>query len=239
MPTKTVIIATTPDQRQTYVSDNIGMYWDFLTEVFNGPFSALEKMVFAAISANTSMRSAIDGFLSIQDKTGVTEIGEALLFWGVNAPFNKAAFIVGIRETPDYMIPNPDADMLEQRRLYVPEIKGLGYAKYSFAAALIAPFESTIVCIDTHMYQTLTGEIPNGAKLYGKSKRCIAEYLRLEDILRREAAEIHTPMFLYQWATWDLQRKLSQNSPIELHDFLWTRGREHFQITMEGMELAV
>lgn len=237
MPTKNVV-ATTKAARQGYVTANMGMYWDFLTEVANGPFSEIEKMAFACISANTAMGGAIDGFLATLNKVGVTEIAEALLFWGVNAPFKKAAYIAGIREVPDYMIPNPDVDMIEQRELYVPEIVGLGYAKYSFAASLITPFESTICCIDTHMYQTLTGRIPHKG-VYGRSKKALADYIELEDILRREAKEIDAPVFLYQWAVWDLQRKISQGSPVELHDFLWSRGREHFQITMDGLALAV
>lgn len=238
MPAKNVI-ATTKATRQGYVTQNMGMYWDFLTEVANGPFSDTEKMAFAAISANTAMGGAIDGFLATLNKQGVTEIAEALNFWGVNAPYIKAAYVIGIRETPDYMIPNPDVNMIEQRELYVSEIQGLGYAKYSFAASLITPFESTICCIDTHMYQTLTGEIPNGSNIYGRSEKCLALYVELEDVLRREAKEIDAPIFLYQWAVWDLQRKISQGSPVELHDFLWARGREHFQITMDGLELAV
>ena len=237
MPTK-IVTATTKATRQGYVTQNMGMYWDFLTEIDNGPFSDIEKMAFAAISANTAMDGAIDGFIATLNKVGVTEIAEALLFWGVNAPYKKAAYVAGIREVPDYMMPNPDMDMVQQRELYVPEIAGLGYAKYSFAACLIWPFESTIVCIDTHMYQTLTGRIPHKG-VYGRSKKALSDYVELEDILRQEAAEIQAPMFLYQWAVWDLQRKISQGSPVELHDFLWSRGREHYQITMSGLELAV
>jgi len=233
-----IVRATSRDERQSYVTERMGMYWDFLTEVANGPFSSIEKMVFAAISANTLMDHAIDGFMAIQDKVMVDDVANALLFWGVNAPFNKAAFVCGIRETPEYLIPNPDVDMLEQRRTAVPEILGLGYAKYSFASSLITPFESDIVCLDTHMAQTLTGEIPTSASLYGKSKRCIENYLQLEDILRREAAEINAPIFLFQWGVWDLHRKLTQGNPPETHDFLWQRGRSHFQITMDGLEAA-
>lgn len=99
---------------------------------------------------------------------------------------------------------------------------------------MIAPFESTIICLDTHMYQALKdGEIPTGTSLYGQSKKCIELYLDLEDTLRTEAFEIEVPLFLYQWAVWDLQR-----GKMETHDFLWERGRAQFQATLEGLEIA-
>ena len=225
---------STKADRQKYVLDNLGTYSDFLNEVQFGPFSDRDKMEFAAISANTAMGGAIDGFIASRDKESVTEIGEALLFWGVNAPFAKAAYCMGIRECDASLIPSPDGNMLEQREKCVPHIKGLGYAKYSFAASMIAPMESDIICIDTHMYQALmNGEIPNGKSLYGQSKKCIELYLDLETTLRVEAFEIEVPLFLYQWAVWDLQR-----GKIETHDFLWERGRSQFQATLEGLEIA-
>lgn len=225
---------STKEQRQKYVLDNLGIYWDFLNEIQFGPFSDRDKMEFAAISANTSMSGAIDGFLATRDKESVTEIADALLFWGVNAPFKKAAYCMGIRECDESLIPNPDVDMQVQREECVPHVKGLGYAKYSFAASLITPFESTIICLDTHMYQALKdGEIPNGNSLYGQSKKCIELYLDLENILRVESFEIEIPLFLYQWAVWDLQRGTK-----ETHDFLWERGRSQFQATLEGLNVA-
>lgn len=102
---------STKNERQKYVLDNLGTYWDFLNEVLFGPFSDRDKMEFSAISANTAMDGAIDGFLATRDKESVTEIAEALLFWGVNAPFKKAAYCMGIRECDASFIPNPDVDM--------------------------------------------------------------------------------------------------------------------------------
>lgn len=227
------MVASTRKQRMKYVEENIVLYNRFLDEVSRTNFSPRDLMEFAAITANASMDSAIDGFLATRNKNTVTEVAEALLFWGVNAPFMKASYVMGIRELPDDLIPNPNESMLIQRERNVNNIKGLGYAKYSFAACMIAPYDSDIVCIDTHMYQTYIGVIPGSKDIYGKSKRCLRRYKRIESLIRGEAERMGIPAFLYQWAVWDMQR-----GKIETHDFLWENGRSTYQPVMEGLDVA-
>ena len=225
--------ASTREQRMAYVENNIETYYEFLKQVDNSNFSPRDMMEFAAISANTSMSSAIDGFLASRDRGTVEEIGEALLFWGVNAPFMKASYCRGIRELPNNLMPNTLSSFRNQRYSNVNQIKGLGYAKYSFAVCPMYPYESDIVCIDTHMYQTIVGKMPNVKNIYGKSKKCIRRYERIESILRGEAERLGVPAFLYQWAVWDMQR-----GKKERHDFLWQSGRNEYPLMMDGVEIA-
>jgi hypothetical protein len=89
------------------------------------------------------------------------------------------------------------------------KLPGLGYSKHSFAACLIDPNGSSIICLDTHM-----------AKCYNVKARKLFDspnlYKRIEAQVLREAAALDLPPFVYQWATWDWQR-----GKVEDHNFLW------------------
>ncbi len=208
-------------QRTQYVLENVNTYTQFLTSVQDGPYSAKDKMEFAAISANTGMGGAIKGFKASRGLTTVDAVGESLHMSGVNGPYIKAKYCIAIKDLDDSLIPNPNCDMAEQRESSVSQILGLGFAKYSFAASLISPFDSTIICLDTHMYQTYTGMIPTTKDLFGRTKKAHSLYKRLESLLIREAHSIGVAPFLYQWAVWDMQRSIKQGNSMETHDFLW------------------
>ena len=217
-----MVTRTSRKQRTDYVTSNVDTYTHFLTQVQDGPFSARDKMEFAAISANTQMGGAIKGFLASRGLNTKDAIGEALHASGVNGPYVKAGYCVSIKGLDDSMIPNPNIDMIAQRQEVVKDISGLGWAKYSFAASLIAPFESSIICLDTHMFQTYTGLVPTNKDLYGRTKKAHSLYERLESLLIGEARSIGVAPFLFQWAVWDMQRAFKSNTPIETHDFLWS-----------------
>lgn len=226
---------TTPLQRREYVLANWDRYLGYLAEIVNSPYGPISMMEFACISANTAMEGAIRGWMAIRDLISVTDIAETLQFWGVNAPYKKAAYVVGIRQLPTELLPHPNrGDWRKQRETNVPLILGIGYAKYSFAACLSYPLDSKIVCLDTIMAQTLTGRIPDNS-LYAATQKAHQEYERLENILLDEASKIGFPVFGFQWGVWDLTRKLVYGRPTEKHDFLWRKGPEHMQMVMNGL----
>ena len=226
---------TTRIQRLDYTREHLERYTIYLGEIERSPFGPISLMEFACISANTGIQSAIDGWTAIRDLKGVTEIAEALLFWGVNAPFLKASYVVGIRRLPMNLFPSPlGGDWRTQRKEGVPQIKGIGFAKYSFTACLSHPLDSRIVCLDTIMAQSLTGTVP-GKSFYAATKKAHQYYEYLEDIILEEADVLGVPAFLHQFAVWDLTRKLLANKPTEPHSFLWQKGPDYLQLVMKGL----
>ena len=130
---------------------------------------------------------------------------EAMNRVGVGLTDLKGSAIYEIRNYPDQY---PMA--IPTYRDYREQVKhrGLGLSKLSFAASLIDPFGTDIVCLDTHMLQ-----------LYGSDERAYkskARYEATESIVLAEAASIDMAPFTYQWAVWDFQRGKQEN-----HSFLW------------------
>ena len=116
----------------------------------------------------------------------------------------KAANIIALRQEWDEGM-FVEGEAVRVRREGGP--RGLGPAKFSFAACLIAPFRNDMVCLDTHMLQMWGW--PN-------NKPTLNQYEAVEDRVMWEADRANFPPFVYQWAVWDWKR-----GQAEAHEFLW------------------
>ena len=221
-------------KRLEYADANRCRYYNYVRNVRESPYTDLDKMEFALISAHTPMDAAINGWLGTRDeRLEMDEYANKLNDCGVLASFNKTAYVWGIRALIHQGAPYPDGTTNHRQTVKFP---GLGYCKSSFAACLIAPLTSRVVCLDTHMLQVLLGRKPDAQEI-NRIYRRLDEYEYLESILEVEAYEVDMPLFAYQWAVWDWQRLQTARKPTENHSFLWESGRSTYQLPLfSGLE---
>ena len=204
--------------RTEFAAEHRQTYLDACAHIAEGPWTDLDKTEFALISAHCRFDKAVHGFHATRNTLGVVDTSEALFQAGVFCPGDKGARIAELRErVQDEGLQLPGGDLHEYRREV--RIRGLGYCKLSFAACLIAPMESDIICLDTHMLQAYLGR-----RITKRDTGSI--YVRLgrdeeiERALLEEAVQIGMPPFAYQWAVWDWQRGRAGLQPAN-HSFLW------------------
>ncbi len=85
------------------------------------------------------------------------------------------------------------------------QVKGLGLAKASFAAALLYPNEADVACIDTWMQKVFLGHT-------GFKSLSLTDYLYVEGKVRTYANVFGCSTFLAQWMIWDFARGGKVNS---------------------------
>lgn len=210
--------------RQDWAYERAGRYLGWCEEVENSPFTPLDKVEFAIISAHCPMSNAIDGFLATRGLEDLQALAEGLNWAGVMAPRQKAAYITDTRALlRSEAVPMPDADIRAWRRTY--KLPGLGHCKATFAAALIHPLSVNGACLDTHMAQAYGAD-------YGRIIRRLDAYEEVESRMRTEAEEVGLPIFAYQWAVWDWQRLRSRQTGAFDHSFLWRVGRGAAQLPL-------
>ena len=159
----------------------------------------------------------------------IDDIANALDTAGVLAPRHKAAYIWAARVAVEDGRPLPAVDYREYREAV--KWSGLGYCKLSFAACLIDPFGSDILCLDTHMLQVYLGYRPSPREVH-RLYRNISDYSYIESIVVLEADEVGLPPFAYQWAVWCWKRAKIDLLPPDSHDFLWAGGRRQYQLPL-------
>jgi hypothetical protein len=198
--------------RLTWAIARRDRYLDWCRRVEWGPYTTLDRLEFALISAHTPMAAAKRGFILSRDAFDVTELGETLLRGGVLAPFAKAAHIANLRDR-FYAGEIPEEDYRDWRRGH--KLPGLGYCKLSFGICLSDPIEANVVCLDTHVVQAYwpTATARDVSRMY----RRLDEYERVEAVLMAEAERAEMPPFAYQWAVWDWKRGGADD-----HAFLWS-----------------
>jgi len=204
--------------RKEYAHAHRQRYLDWCGEILLSPYSPLDKAEFAILSAHTPFESSVRAFERSRGLSRLSDIAETLYQSGVIAPFNKAAYIVALREVTSTH-PLPYHDYREYRR-YV-KLSGLGYSKQSFASCLIDPFGSNVVCLDTHML-ALYAPTRKQSTVLGS----LRNYESVEAVVMDEARECSLPPFTYQWAVWDWRRLTSTLSSPEAHRFLWRDHRK-------------
>ena len=215
-------------ERQKYAQRHKERYLDWLDNVRCGPYTTLDKLEFAIISAHTPMEAAIQGWGASRNSTTMDDYANALNDNGVLAAFNKAGYVWRMREMLVDDKNCPQADYREYRRTV--KLPGLGWSKLSFASCLIDPFNSSIVCLDTHMLDALVPGITEKEKAIAFRK--LERYEQIESILIGEAVEVDTPLFAYQWAVWDYVRSTKTGKAAESHSFLWDGKYCRFQLPM-------
>lgn len=220
--------------RLEYADSKRCQYYNYVRNVEASPYTALDKMEFAIISAHTPMDAAINGWLDTRDdRLEMDEYANLLNDRGVLASFNKTAHVWGTRALIREGAPYPDGTPAHRQGVKFP---GLGYCKASFAACLIAPMTSRVVCLDTHMLQVLLEHKPDAREM-NRIYRRLDEYEYLESILELESYEVGLPLFAYQWAVWDWRRLQTQRRTSEDHSFLWESGRSTYQLPLfSGLE---
>jgi hypothetical protein len=163
-------------------------------------------MEFAVLSANAPFDQAARVWVDSLTMTPK----QAMSNNGMGLQTMKSRGVYEIRNDPTHY-PKPQPDYYTYRENV--NHYGLGRSKLSFAATLIDPFGSDIVCLDTHMVQAFCNYIPD-AGWY----RSRFNYRGTENRLKQEARRIEMAPFVYQWAVWDYQRGKPEN-----HSFLWTQ----------------
>ena len=206
--------------RLEYANINRQRYLDWADSIANTPCTAGALLEFAVISAHTPMSVAIAGWRAVQEYVVVSDVANALYRAGVIAPFNKAARICQIRDDQ----PMPSYPFAEYRRQE--KLPGLGICKLSFGCCLIAPLDSDIVCLDTHILQTYLERQPTQREVNRIYTR-LPLYEYIENKLTSEAAEIGLPSFPYQWAVWDWKRARIDHKPPLNHSFLWQNPSDY------------
>lgn len=215
--------------RLEYAAAHRQQYLDWCGAVERSPYSALDKLEFAIISAHCPMAAAISGWENSRSLIEIDDIANALDAAGVIAPRHKAAYIWAARTAVADGRPLPHPDYREYRETV--KWNGLGYCKLSFAACLIDPLGSDIICLDTHMLQVYWGWRPTVREV-NTLYRNISDYSYIESLVVLEAAEVGLPPFAYQWAVWDWKRAKVDLIPPNPHDFLWKGGRREQQLAL-------
>ncbi|KKL76654.1 hypothetical protein LCGC14_2042770 [marine sediment metagenome] len=205
--------------RLEYAHHNRHRYLDWCHELELSPYSAVDKMEWAIISAHCKFSVSLAGFKATRDIEDLQALADALYANGVLAPGNKAAYILDLRDRCLYgETPLPEACYQTYRREY--KFRGLGHCKLSFGSCLIDPLGSNVVCLDTHILQVYLGYRPTPReinRIYTK----LDEYEDIESFLLAEAEEVDLPPFAYQWAVWDWKRARYDLLPPSDHSFLW------------------
>ena len=216
--------------RQEFADKHRSRYYNWLRNVLDSPHSDMDKVEFAIISAHTPMSAAIDGFLATRHDCDMQVYADTLNSHGVLASYTKTAYVWKSRELVAEGAPLPDGSREYREANKLP---GLGICKSSFAACLINPLESAVVCLDTHMLQVLLDRRPTKQEV-SRIYRKLDVYEELESWLAQEAFEVDMPVFAYQWAVWDWKRLWSDKRTPEDHSFLWESGRSTYQLPMFG-----
>jgi len=217
-------------ERQEFAVLHRDRYAEWCQNVADGPYSPLDKLEFALLSAHCPMESAIVGWEQTRHHFTLEALKETLVLSGVFAPIVKAERIHNLRREfgrGDVDIPLK-APFKDWRDAAV--IRGLGFCKKSFGACLIDPIKSDVVCLDTHICQIYG---VNADWVYRKA----VNYAAVENLIRLEAADVGLPIFAYQWAIWDWKRSQGGRgvwgNRIEDHSFLWASGRTRFQTSFK------
>ncbi len=218
--------------RLEYAYQNRNRYLEWIGNVDRSPYDAIDMMEWAIISAHTKFEPSYYGFKASRGVESMDAVADCLYREGVLAPNNKAAYIMDLRERCLYgETPLPMADYREYRRTF--KFKGLGHCKLSFGACLIDPFESDIVCLDTHMLQVFLGYRPD-AKEVNRIYKKLELYESIEETVIAEARDTGLPAFAYQWAVWDWKRAKYDHLPPSNHSFLWEGGATQEQLPLFG-----
>lgn len=210
----------TREQRQTWADTNRSRYTEWLHRVYDSPYSPQDKLEFALVSAHTPMSAAIAGWQATRNVWTIAELTVRLSANSVLAPRKKARWILELRT----LRPDIQPDYKDYRREH--KLPGLGYCKISFAACLIDPLGSNVLCLDTHMLWAVGCDKPASAQ------RHLASYEAIESTLCAEAEKLDMPPFAYQWAVWDLTRAVRQGNRPESHSFLWDTNDTAFKLPL-------
>jgi len=211
--------------RLEYATVNHQKYLDWLGAVSESPWTVCDRLEFAIISAHTPMAKAILAWQATRGVDGVVNLAELLYAIGVVAPYNKAGYIASLRREQ----PFPSWPYRDYRRDI--KIPGLGLCKLSFGCCLIDPFNSDVVCLDTHILQVYLGRRPTKSEV-GVIYRNPRRYQEIEDVLTGEANQSGLPPFGYQWAIWDWKRARVDMLPPLDHSFLWRGGPRQYQLPL-------
>ncbi len=164
------------------------------------------RIAFAILSANAPFDDSVKALNVVLHKRKKREaVKSSDIVWYKQVPA-KAKFInaLGKRDMDDLL--RFDSESWHDYRMRLKtQVKGLGLAKASFAAALLYPNEADVACIDTWMQKVFLGHT-------GFKSLSLTDYLYVEGKVRTYANVFGCSTFLAQWMIWDFARGGKVNS---------------------------
>lgn len=183
--------------------DRYVAYATLITPDVTDDVAVWSRVAFSILSANTGFRQAQSAlgyalqYRGTLDAYGLTKYGMVPAKADyLNAIPDRAALIRSVDET-----------WHEYRVRLQRTVKGLGLAKASFAACLLYPLAADLACVDTHMQKVYLGH----TRFHDLR---IADYLAVEEKVRKIARRHGVNTFLAQWMIWDHVRGATNDHDI-------------------------
>ena len=169
-----------------------------------------QKWIFAVSSIHTGWENNVAQYNALKDLNGSftqSSIAEHLRTGGMH---NRKAKVIGqICDNRAYDMLPASNNWETWRDYHRDKLWGIGNAKISFAAELINPIKSTIICIDRHILHAFGQDKEKAPKL--------DEYLEMEDIWKYLSSKVNIPPALTRFIYWDCYIQNKSNSKYWSH----------------------
>jgi thermostable 8-oxoguanine DNA glycosylase len=186
-------------------------YWQALTPLT--PNDRMRRWLFAFCSVHTTWENNVRGYLALRDLKWVrskADLQQRLVASGVGLHNMRTTFIWEFKKkflmAPDFFEHHAGESWPDTRHRICTNLRGLGYAKTSFALELVYPTQAEIVCLDVHMLRLYGCGDMNGRS----GIRFQSLYLQMERDWVARCQGIGTSPYVARCVFWDrLQRKRS------------------------------
>lgn len=186
------IVAYMAKNKSKYLS-----FAQFITPDYASDTAIYSRIAFAILSANAPFDDSVKALDVVMQKRGRVTANDIAWFKMVPA---KAKWLNTLsRKDMFAFLLMADEPWHDYRLRLRRDIKGLGLAKASFAAALLYPLEADIACIDTWIQKVFLGNS-------GFKSLSVRDYLLVESKIRTYANCFGISTFLAQWMIWDHAR---------------------------------
>jgi len=166
------------------------------------------RWLFAFCSVHTTWKGNINGYLAIRDfvywKHNRKELLKRLTRSGVGCQKERTDYIwdfskVFWQNPKDFSCPAKRNRYISVRDNLVERIRGLSYAKVSFAFEMIDPLFARVLCVDVHHLRAY-----GMADLkYTKSKVGVGKYKAMEQHWIENCQRLNVPSYIARCIMWD------------------------------------
>ena len=180
------------------------VYWQNMTPSTNR--ERWQRWIFAAASIHTGWENNVaqyEALKNIKGEISVKEIANKIKTGGMQN--RKASLIANISDlTSCWEEPKNRTDWQAWRDYHKDNLWGIGNAKISFAAELIDPLNTNIICIDRHILDAFGQDKEKAPK--------IDDYMEMEDIWLYLSSTIDIPPAISRFIYWDCHIQEKPNS---------------------------